>query len=139
MTESEYKVVVKLMVEKLEKCKDEIAEKDAEIERLKADNENYIKVAEMQQSLAMERAFEIKRLAERIEKRTTELDRLTIYFDKAVEEKLKTAKSEAIKEFAELLKEEVVHCVLFEDSKAEQEFIDITNNLVKEMVGAEYG
>lgn len=35
MTESEYKTVVKLMIEKLERCKDEIAEKDAEIERLK--------------------------------------------------------------------------------------------------------
>ena len=35
MTESEYKTVVKLMIEKLDRCKDEIAEKDAEIERLK--------------------------------------------------------------------------------------------------------
>lgn len=34
MTESEYKTVVKLMIEKLERCKDEIAEKEVEIERL---------------------------------------------------------------------------------------------------------
>lgn len=36
MTESEYKTVVKLMIEKLERYKDEIAEKDAEIERYRA-------------------------------------------------------------------------------------------------------
>lgn len=34
MTESEYKTVVKLMIEKLERYKDEIAEKDAEIDGL---------------------------------------------------------------------------------------------------------
>lgn len=34
MTDKEYKVVVKLLVEKLEKCRDEIFEKQAEIERL---------------------------------------------------------------------------------------------------------
>ena len=34
MTEIEYKIVVKLMIEKLERLKDEIAEKDAEISNL---------------------------------------------------------------------------------------------------------
>lgn len=34
MTESEYKTVVKLMIEKLEQCRDEIAEQQAEVERL---------------------------------------------------------------------------------------------------------
>ena len=38
MTESEYKTVVKLMIEKLEQCRDEICEKDAEIDRLKETN-----------------------------------------------------------------------------------------------------
>lgn len=47
---------------------------------------------------------EIERLEKGLEKRTTELDRLTIYFDRAVEEKLKTAKAEAIKECTDKLK-----------------------------------
>ena len=38
MTEIEYKIVVKLMIEKLERLKDEIAEKDAEIASLKENN-----------------------------------------------------------------------------------------------------
>ena len=35
MTDKEYKVVVKLLIEELEKCRDEIFAKDVEIERLK--------------------------------------------------------------------------------------------------------
>ena len=37
MTESEYKTVIKLMIEKLERHKDEIAEQQVEIDRLKAE------------------------------------------------------------------------------------------------------
>lgn len=36
MTDKEYKVVVKLLIEELEKCRDEIFEQQKEIERLKA-------------------------------------------------------------------------------------------------------
>ena len=38
---------------------------------------------------------EIERLKARLEKKTTELDRLTIYFDEAVNAGLKTARAEA--------------------------------------------
>lgn len=48
----------------------------------------------------------------KIEKVRTELDRLTIYFDEAVEAKLKTARAEAIKDFAEKVQAEFEHeCV----------------------------
>ena len=118
---------------------DLINRQKAEIERLTEENKNYIKVAETQQSLSMERFFEIKRLTERIEKRTTELDRLTIYFDKVVEEKLKTAKAEAIKEFAERLKTKIFMLSVHPNGHPHFVSIDVTpahiDNLVKEMVG----
>ena len=111
------------------------------INRQKAEIENYIKVAETQQSLSMERFFEIDRLSKRLEKRTTELDRLTIYFDKAVEEKLKTAKAEAIKEFAK----ELICWVEWTPIRGSFDYAggyndalnkakEIIDNLVKEMV-----
>ena len=65
---------------------------------------------------------EIERLSAKLEKRETELDRLTIYFDKAVEEK--------IKEFAERLKEKAIM-----DAGIWYVAENDIDNLVKEMVG----
>jgi hypothetical protein len=77
-------------------------------------------------------------LTESIEKRTTELDRLTIYFDKAVEKKLKTAKAEAIKEFAERLHEEL-RIYGIKDKFNKSVFLNVADKAKKELVGEDNG
>ena len=64
MTEIEYKIVVKLMIEKLERLKDEIAEKDAEIERLK--NNISAMATTLRNSAKATRAEAYKVFAERV-------------------------------------------------------------------------
>lgn len=68
--------------------------------RTENDGENTIYIEIIKDALDL-----INRKNSEIEKVRTELDRLTIYFDEAVEAKLKTARAEAIKEFAERVKE----------------------------------
>ena len=78
--------------------------------------ENYKKIAEHQQSLSMDRFFEIQRLKEEIVKLEAETDRLNYILQcyalehgTAVDKErfLKPARAEAVKEFAESLKTNV--------------------------------
>ena len=114
------------------------------INRLQADIENYKQVAEHQQSVTMDRGFEIKRLKEKIESLQAENERLNAGADSLfntldyrlerilkLEDNLKTAKTAAYKEFAERLKEESYERI---DLTAYVEVSDI-NNLLQEMVG----
>ena len=81
------------------------------INRLQAYVENYKQIAEYQQSITMDRGFEIKRLKEEIESLQAENERLTIRLRKAEHQlddamiMYNTIKAEAYKEFAERLKD----------------------------------
>ena len=85
--------------------------------------ENYKKIAEHQQSISMDRFFEIQRLKEEIER----LKNLNIKLD----EYIIRARAEAVKEFAERLKEDVekMQCHGYTFYCVGHGFVD---NLVKE-------
>ena len=98
--------------------------------------ENYKKIAEHQQSLSMDRFFEIQRLKEEIVKLEAETDRLNYLLQcyalehgTAVDKErfLKPARAEAVKEFAERLKKGAV----LDDDLLWVTDVDI-DNLVKE-------
>ena len=55
---------------------DTIENLESEINRLQADCENYKQIAEHQQSVTMDRGFEIKRLKEKVESLQAENERL---------------------------------------------------------------
>ena len=96
------------------------------ITRQQAEIENYIKVAERQQSLSLERDFEIKRLRAEIEKLKQPLN---VRFEKFESEYDSKIKSEARREFAERLHEKV-HVV---PTVYNSHFGRIVDNLLKEM------
>lgn len=112
------------------------------INRQKAEIENLTKTAETQQSLAMERHFEIER-------QKAEIDRLAntppkdpndfcgVLCDFA-ESLMANAKTEAIKEFAEKLKDLYSNDKRYDRPSAHTLIIklfDNIDNLIKEMVG----
>ena len=122
-------------------------------DRLQADCENYKQVAENQQSVTMDRGFEIKRLKEKIESLQAENEKLKsinllgeykariqvgnmiVCTPKIGEwfEFLKKTKAEAYKEFAERLKEKAISTGFWQ----EYGYITTTDidNLLKELVG----
>jgi len=124
-----------------------------EITRQQAEIENYIKVAERQQSLSLERCFEIKRLRAEIEKIKIKLnsykeenDCLRGYIGIKTEHQLKgivaeykgvvcTAKSEARREFAERLIAKADKAY-YHDTYMCVDVYEI-DNLLKELDGAE--
>ena len=118
MTEIEYKIVVKLMIEKLERLKDEIAEKDAEIEALKEKFNATIAGQETLQKYIAEQQ-------EKIIKLEAEAMKPIIHNAVLGAELGEEIKAKAIKEFAERLKKETKGLL-------GANFVD---NLVKEMVG----
>lgn len=96
------------------------------ITRQQAEIENYIKVAERQQSLSLERDFEIKRLRAEIEKLKQPLN---VRFEKFESEYDSKIKSEARREFAERVKEHTCDIVLY----GEIVTVSSINSLLKEM------
>ena len=80
---------------------------------------------------------EIERLTSKLDKRETELDRLTIYFDEEVEKKLETAKVEAVKEF--ITKHREIMLLFCDDddqiSLKVCEYDVNTKSILEEMVG----
>ena len=101
---------------------------------------NYKKIAENQQSLSMERGFEIKRLKEEIERLHKECDeaweqhsealvKYDLLFDEATA-LIENAKSDAVKEFAETIKAN--QRKLFNYIYSRDGFAEIIDNLVKE-------
>ena len=123
MTEIEYKIVVKLMVEKLERLKDEIAEKDAEIKWLKEELNATIAGQETLQKYIAEQQ-------EKIIKLEAETMKPIIHNAVLGAELGEEIKVKAIKEFAERLKP--MYKVLCVD---EGDWCNEIDNLVKEMVG----
>ena len=125
MTEIEYKIVVKLMVEKLERLKDEIAEKDAKIEALIARQET------LQRHIAEQQ--------EKIIKLEAESTKPIIHNAVLGAEFGEEIKAKAIKEFAESFKNKASKQVLYSFNEMVETIYTMTeeeiDNLVKEMVG----
>ena len=128
------------------------------INRLQADAENYKQIAEHQQSVTMDRGFEIKKLKAENERlnfvRTRDAQKynekisdqahtncvLYDLYDKAIKEvkelegKLKTAKAEAYKECIDLVKKKGVKVGVDEICI----FENTLDNLSKELVGTDF-
>lgn len=119
------------------------------IGRYEADVENYKQIAEHQQSVTMDRGFEIKRLKEVLKTKNRELKIKIKTCDELVEErvmfpkKIKTAKAEAYKECIEKVKESASTLVVNHNGnpiKTEYKLSDeALDNLIKEMVGGKNG
>ena len=103
------------------------------INRLQADCENYKQIAENQQKIILDKAFENKKLKAENGQLTKDKENLTYSLVNAVGQKM-TAKAEAYKEFAERLKTKASD---FEYGKAV--WLVYIDNLVKELVGEDNG
>lgn len=104
-----------------------------ELSRQKAEIENYIKVAEYQQNLTPKKSFEIKELKAEIERLQKENNQFA-----DIGKMYSEIKAEAIKEFAERLKNYYINNKRYRRPYAHTliDFLfDIIDNLVKEMVG----
>lgn len=121
-----------------------------EISELIAEADNYKKIAEKQQSISMERYFEIKRLKEKIES-LEDYNQNLLAANTALSNEILETKDKAYKEFAEKLKEEFLNLqynaktnrktVKIEELKEQMDWllhtvaIETLENLLKEMVG----
>ena len=120
------------------------------INRLQADRDNYKQIAENQQTISLDRGFEIKRLKEKVESQQAENERLKATIDcfTDIGKLYSEVKAEAYKEFAEL-----VHChcqsIINQEwnkkvapvswADAYEQFDDEAGNLLKELVGEDNG
>ena len=113
------------------------------INRLQADCENYKQVAENQQSVTLDRGFEIKRLKEKIESLQAENERLdrtlkefTHFYDKRINTPFNQIKAEAYKEFAKLFKSKLDNAFVQRAGTDYVRFIkSMTDNTLNELVG----
>lgn len=134
------------------KFTDIVNQQKKEISELLAEADNYKKIAEKQQSISMERYFEIKRLKEKVESLEDYNENL-LAANTALSNEILEAKHKAYKEFAEKAKEEFLNLqynaktdrktAKIEELKEQMDWllhkvaIETLDNLLKEMVGEE--
>ena len=121
-----------MSINKRKKFTDIVNQQKKEISELLAEADNYKKIVEKQQSISMERYFEIKRLKEKVENLEDYNENL-LAANTALSNEILEAKHKAYKEFAEKLK--IYSCSL----KDGHDMVDTIciDNLLKEMVGEE--